>query len=101
MTTASCTVRTAPGPSSIRAPHAGASEESTWSTRNAASMNDVDTDKHRQTLASEEGHHPLEDPPSKINLTETTCIMPMCVRHSGSLLLSTGRFEVAPAVGLP
>ena len=75
MTTARCTVRTTPGPSSIRAPHAGAPEESTWSTRSAASMNDVDTDKHRQTLASEEGHHPLGHPPSKINLTETTCIM--------------------------
>ncbi len=35
-------------------PHAGAPEASTWSTRSAASMNDVDTDQHRQTLANEE-----------------------------------------------
>ncbi|WP_317180931.1 hypothetical protein [Intrasporangium sp.] len=40
-------------------PHAGAPEASTWSTRSAASMNDVDTDQHRHTLAGEEG--PLSD----------------------------------------
>ncbi|WP_237565316.1 hypothetical protein, partial [Ornithinimicrobium cavernae] len=38
-----------------RTPHGGAPEASTWSTRSAASMNDVDTDQHRQTLATEEG----------------------------------------------
>src|SRR3954452_22714602 len=36
-------------------PHAGAPEESTWSTRSAASMNDVDTDNHRHTMGNEEG----------------------------------------------
>lgn len=41
-------------------PHAGAPEASTWSTRSAASVNDVDTDQHRHTLGSEEG--PLSDP---------------------------------------
>lgn len=41
-------------------PHAGAPEASTWSTRSAASMNDVDTDEHRHTLPGEEG--PLTDP---------------------------------------
>ena len=41
-------------------PHAGAPEASTWSTRSAASMNDVDTDQHRHTLGGEEG--PLSDP---------------------------------------
>ena len=35
-------------------PRVGAPEASTWSTRSAASMNDVDTDQHRQTLGSEE-----------------------------------------------
>src|SRR3954453_3951006 len=36
-------------------PHAGAPEESTWSTRSAASMNDVDTDNRRHTIGNEEG----------------------------------------------
>jgi hypothetical protein len=40
-------------------PHAGAPEASTWSTRSAASMNDVDTDQQRHTLGGEEG--PLSD----------------------------------------
>ena len=31
-------------------------EASTWGARSAASINDVDTDQHRQTLTSEEGH---------------------------------------------
>ncbi len=35
--------------------HAGAPEVSTWSTRGAASMNDVDTDRCWQTLAIEQG----------------------------------------------
>src|SRR4051812_40331922 len=34
---------------------AGAPDASTWSTRSAASMNDVDTDQRRRTLADEEG----------------------------------------------
>jgi len=42
------------GHSSIRAIPAGAWEESTWSTRSAASMNDVDAEEHRQTMAAEE-----------------------------------------------
>jgi hypothetical protein len=37
-------------------------EESTWSTRSAANMNDVDTNERRQTMAVEERprthHHP-------------------------------------------
>jgi hypothetical protein len=37
-----------------RLPRAGAWEVSTWSTRSAASMNDVDTDEHRYTMAVEE-----------------------------------------------
>ena len=47
-----------------RPPHAGAPEASTWSTRSAASMNDVDTDQHRHTLASEEAPHPGTPSPS-------------------------------------
>ena len=39
------------GHCSIQAARAGASEVSTWSTRSAASMNDVDTDEHRHTMA--------------------------------------------------
>jgi hypothetical protein len=40
-------------------PHlAGAPEASTWSTRSAASMNDVDTDQHRHTINDEEGPAP-------------------------------------------
>jgi hypothetical protein len=53
-------------------PHfAGAPEASTWSTRSAASMNDVDTDQHRHTINNEEGPAPatLVTPPM-------TCIMP-------------------------
>lgn len=46
-------------------PHAGASEASTWSTRSAASMNDVDTDQHGQTLASEEGPTPIHPRPDQ------------------------------------
>ncbi len=38
------------GHSSIQAAPTRAWEVSTWSTRNAASMNDVDTDKHRETI---------------------------------------------------
>src|ERR1035437_349185 len=38
------------GHSSIQAIPAGAWEESTWSTRSAASMNDVDAEEHRQTM---------------------------------------------------
>jgi len=34
---------------------AGAPEASTWSTRSAASMNDVDTDQRRRIVANEEG----------------------------------------------
>src|SRR4051794_13487614 len=44
-----------PTPPRSMQPHAGAPEESTWSTRSAASMNDVDTDKHRHTMGNEEG----------------------------------------------
>ena len=40
-------------------PHAGAPEPSTWSTRSAASLNDVDTDQQHATLAGEEGHTPI------------------------------------------
>ena len=40
--------------SSIQAAPARALEESTWSTRSAASMNDVDTDERRRTMAVEE-----------------------------------------------
>jgi len=39
---------------SIQAAPASALEESMWSTRSAASMNDVDTDERRQTMAVEE-----------------------------------------------
>ena len=38
------------GCSLIRAISVGAWEESTWSTRSAASMNDVDAEEHRQRL---------------------------------------------------
>jgi hypothetical protein len=38
------------GCSSIQAIPAGAWEVSTWSTRSAASMNDVDADEHWQTI---------------------------------------------------
>ena len=41
-------------PRSLQAP-AGAPEASTWSTRSAASMNDVDTDKRRHTIGNKEG----------------------------------------------
>jgi hypothetical protein len=55
-------LKTMDGHFSIQAAPASALEESTWSTRSAASMNDVDTDKRRQTMAVEEGpgmcHHP-------------------------------------------
>ena len=34
----------------VQAIPAGAWEGSTWSTRSAASMNDVDADEHRQTI---------------------------------------------------
>jgi hypothetical protein len=37
-----------------RLPPASVLEESMWSTRSAASMNDVDTDERRQTMAVEE-----------------------------------------------
>jgi hypothetical protein len=57
-------------------PQAGAPEESTWSTRSAASMNDVDTDKHRQTLPSEEGRTPPTPETSNVNSAPITCIMP-------------------------
>ena len=43
------------GPSSIQAAHVGAREESTWSTRSAASMNDVDADEHRHTMGRRGG----------------------------------------------
>jgi hypothetical protein len=43
------------GLSSIQAIPAGAWEESTWSTRSAASMNDVDADEYWQIMAAEEG----------------------------------------------
>lgn len=42
------------GHCSIQAARAGALEVSTWSTRSAASMNDVDTDEHRHTMAAEQ-----------------------------------------------
>ena len=60
-----------------RPPHAGAPEGSTWSTRSAASMNDVDPDKGRQTMASEEGHTQPTLHISNIYPTTITCIMPM------------------------
>ena len=44
------TRRAEEGHSSIRAIPDGAWEESTWSTRSAASMNDVDAEEHRQTI---------------------------------------------------
>jgi hypothetical protein len=58
--------RTAPHPALPRSrpPHAGAPEESTWSTRSAASMNDVDPDKHRHTLTAEEGPPPATTSPN-------------------------------------
>jgi hypothetical protein len=40
---------------------AGAWEVSTWSTRSAASMNDVDTDERRRTLNDEEGPAPTTE----------------------------------------
>jgi hypothetical protein len=43
------------GHSSIQAAPASALKESMWSTRRAASMNDIDTDECRQTMAVEEG----------------------------------------------
>jgi hypothetical protein len=58
-------------------PHAGVPEGSTWSTRSAASMNDVDADKGRQTLASEEGPTQPTLDISNIYPTTITCIMPM------------------------
>ena len=39
------------GHSLIQAPAAGGREESMWSTRSAASMNDIDADEHRQIMA--------------------------------------------------
>jgi len=42
------------GHSSIQAAPANALEESMWSTRSAASMNDIDTDERRQKMAVEE-----------------------------------------------
>ena len=42
------------GHSSIQAIPVGAWEGSTWSTRSVASMNDVDAEEHRQTMAGEE-----------------------------------------------
>jgi hypothetical protein len=59
-------------------PHAGVPEGSTWSTRSAASMNDVDPDKGRQTMASEEGHNPPTLDISNIYPATITCIMSMC-----------------------
>jgi hypothetical protein len=53
MTTAA-TEKSVDGRCSIQAARVGALEASTWSTRSAASMNDVDTDEHRQTMAVEE-----------------------------------------------
>jgi hypothetical protein len=41
---------------------AGAWEESTWSTHSEASMNDVDTDEHRQMIAVEERPRRLAPP---------------------------------------
>jgi hypothetical protein len=67
-----------------RLPHAArAPEESTWSTRSETSMNDVDTDKRRRTLAAEEEprtshHNPLPLRHDKIELTRITRIMPLC-----------------------
>src|SRR5665811_2001373 len=43
-------VRVTDGHSSIWAIPAGAWEESTWSTRSEASMNDVDADEHPQMM---------------------------------------------------
>ena len=60
-------------------PHAGASEGSTWSTRSAASMNDVDADKGRQTMVSEEGHNPPTLDIRNIYPATITCIMPRWV----------------------
>jgi hypothetical protein len=59
---------------------AGAPEVSTWSTRSEASMNDVDTDKRRRTLAAEEGprtsyRHHRESDAHKIKLTRITHIL--------------------------
>ena len=48
------TPKTMDGHFSIQAAPASALEESTWSTRSAASMNDVDTDERRRTMAVEE-----------------------------------------------
>jgi hypothetical protein len=48
------TLKTMDGHSSIQAAPASVLEESMWSTRSAASMNDVDTDERRQTMAVEE-----------------------------------------------
>jgi len=47
-------LKTMIGHFSIQAAPASALEESMWSTRSAASMNDVDTDERRQTMAVEE-----------------------------------------------
>jgi hypothetical protein len=47
-------LKTMIGHSSIQAAPASALEESTWSTRSAASINDVDTDVRRRTMAVEE-----------------------------------------------
>jgi hypothetical protein len=55
-------LKTMDGYFSIQAVPASALEESTWSTRSAASMNDVDTNERRRTMAVEERpgtrHHP-------------------------------------------
>jgi len=48
------TTQATKGHSSIQAAPTRAWEASTWSTRNAASIHDVDTDKHRKTIAIEE-----------------------------------------------
>ena len=58
-------------------PRAGAPEVSTWSTRSEASMNDVDTDKHRQTITDEEGHTQPTPTAATTTPAPITCIMPM------------------------
>ena len=69
-------------------PRAGAPEVSTWSTRSEASMNDVDTDKHRQTITDEEGHTQPTPTAATTTPAPITCIMPMSGR---SLMPLRGR----------
>jgi hypothetical protein len=70
----------------IRAIPAGAWEESTWSTRSAASMNDVDAEEHQQTMA-------IEERPWRVLLCWGPLLVIGCVRPAlpGELVVHDGQ----------